>query len=329
MIYKSYLVEENVELIKNNIILFFGENLGLINDFKENLKKKYKSTKIIKIKEDEILKNENLFFNEIKNLSLFEEEKVIFIDNVSDKILDILKEVKDDTSENKIYLFGNILEKKSKLRSYAEKSDYCDVVICYKDNEINLKKLIINRLKDYSGVNQNVINLLLNNSELDRVKLNNELNKISNYFIDKNIEFTKLEELLNSRINENFNLIKDTALKGNSELTNKLLGSTIFENEKIPLYLNMINQRLNRLKELVMLSKKTNLSNAINLVKPPIFWKDKPNFIDQAKIWNNNSLTVAQEKIYELELKIKSNSDINKNILIKKFLLDICLMART
>ena len=301
MIYKSYLVEENIELIKNNLVLFFGENLGLINDFKENLKKKNKSKKIIKIKEDEILKNENLIFNEVKNMSLFEEEKIIFIDDVSDKILNIIREVMTDIGKNKIYLFGNILEKRSKLRSYTETSDDCDVIVCYKDNEINIKKLITSRLKDFSGVNQNVINLLLNNSDLDRVKLNNELNKINNYFIDKKISFVKLEELLNTKTNEDFNLIKDTALKGNSELTNKLLSSTIFESEKIPLYLNMINQRLNKLKELVMLSKKSNLSDAINLVKPPIFWKDKPNFMDQAKLWNSNSLSSAQEKTYEFE----------------------------
>mgnify|MGYP000864048324 FL=1 len=34
MIYKSYLVEQNVEILKNNLVLIYGENLGLINDLK-------------------------------------------------------------------------------------------------------------------------------------------------------------------------------------------------------------------------------------------------------------------------------------------------------
>ena len=38
MIYKSYLVEENFKLIKSNIVLFYGENLGLKNDFKDKIK---------------------------------------------------------------------------------------------------------------------------------------------------------------------------------------------------------------------------------------------------------------------------------------------------
>ena len=38
MIYKSYLVEENIENLKNNISLFYGENIGLINHFKDKIK---------------------------------------------------------------------------------------------------------------------------------------------------------------------------------------------------------------------------------------------------------------------------------------------------
>ena len=32
---------------------------------------------------------------------------------------------------------------------------------------------------------------------------------------------------------------------------------------------------------------------------------------------------------YELEIKIKSSADINKNLLIKKLMIDICLLANT
>ena len=38
MICKSYLIEENLNLLKNNTILFYGENIGLINDFKNKIK---------------------------------------------------------------------------------------------------------------------------------------------------------------------------------------------------------------------------------------------------------------------------------------------------
>ena len=37
MIYKSYIVEDNINILKNNFTLFYGENLGLIDDLKKKL----------------------------------------------------------------------------------------------------------------------------------------------------------------------------------------------------------------------------------------------------------------------------------------------------
>ena len=74
MIYKSYLVEENIEVLKNNLVLIYGENLGLINDLKIKILEKNKKSKLLKFNQDEILKKENFFFEELNNKSLFEDK---------------------------------------------------------------------------------------------------------------------------------------------------------------------------------------------------------------------------------------------------------------
>ena len=148
----------------------------------------------------------------------------------------------------------------------------CDV-IAFKDTELSFRKLISKKLKGYSVLTPDIVNLLIDNSSLDRVKLNNELDKITSYFVDKKIQIDELDKLLNTKIDEEFSTLKDTAMKGNRNLTNKLLGSTIIENEKIPLYINMINQRLNKLRELLSISDE--ISDAVNEMKPPIFWKTR------------------------------------------------------
>ena len=40
MQYKSYIVEEDIDVIKESLVLFYGENLGLQNDIKSLIKKK-------------------------------------------------------------------------------------------------------------------------------------------------------------------------------------------------------------------------------------------------------------------------------------------------
>lgn len=327
MIYKSYLIEKNLDLLKNNLILFYGENFGLIKEFQENYKRKHK--KIIKFNQLEIINNEDKLINEIKNVSLFESRKYIFIDEVSDKIFKIIDEIKDDLRDNRIYLFANILEKKSKLRSFFEKYKNCDVIPCYEDNKESIKNLITNELKGFSGINQEVLNIFYDNCGFDRVKINNELVKIKTYFTDKKIKIEQLEKLLNQKNDDDFIFIRDAVLKGNKQPTNKFLSSTLLDNDKITYYLYLLHLRLIKLEEIVNLSEKQGLTNAINNIKPPIFWKDKPHFIDQAKMWNTRKIKTALKKTYSLEINIKSNSNTNKNILIKKHLLDLCLLANS
>ena len=45
MLFKSYLIESNFENL-NNIVLFYGENLGLKNEFKNIIKSKNNKTKL-------------------------------------------------------------------------------------------------------------------------------------------------------------------------------------------------------------------------------------------------------------------------------------------
>ena len=53
------------------------------------------------------------------------------------------------------------MEKKSKIRSYFEKSDKCGAVACYADNEIGIRKIILNKLKGYNGLSPQIINLII------------------------------------------------------------------------------------------------------------------------------------------------------------------------
>ena len=75
MIFKSYILEKNTNLINQNIFLFYGENEGLKQEFKKKLKEDHKNKEIIKLFQEDILKNKDILINEILNKSLFEEKK--------------------------------------------------------------------------------------------------------------------------------------------------------------------------------------------------------------------------------------------------------------
>jgi len=149
MIYKSYLVEQNIDLLNNNLVLFYGENLGLKNDLKKTIKSLNKKAFIKSLNQEEILANIDKFINELFNNSLFEETKMFFIDQTSDKILELIKEIEKKEDTPKIFLFSELLDKKSKLRNYFEKSKMLGIVPCYADNEISLKNELTNSFASF------------------------------------------------------------------------------------------------------------------------------------------------------------------------------------
>ena len=294
------------------------------------MKKQNKTKEILNLFQDEIIKNKNIFINEIKNKSLFNEKKIIFINHVNDKILDTLDEIVESIQEERVFLFADILDKKSKLRNYFEKSKSCGISPCYKDNEITIKKIISKRLKDFQGVTSQIINFIMQNTGLDRNKLNNEIDKIISCFSDKKVDLNKIDSLLNNRTNDDFNLLKDEALKGNKINTNRLLAETVFEIENNIYYLNSINQRINRLNEIQnMKQENLNIDSIISNLKPPVFWKDKGMLIEQSKKWNKNKIQRALKKTYNTEIEMKSNSSIRKDLLIKDLIIDLCVTANS
>ncbi len=328
MQYKSYQIEDNINKIKENISLFYGENLGLKNEFKKKIIKAHAEYEKIRFFQEEVIKNRSIIEKEINNLSLFEKNKIFFIDQVNDKILELIKEFESKITEHKIIIFADILEKKSKLRNHFEKSKYCACVPCYDDNEITIKNIIKKRLVGYEGLSTYNVNLILEHTNLDRAKLENELTKITSCFENRKIETEQLENLLNTRFNDDFNKLKNEAFLGNKRRTNELLSDTVMEPDKNIFYINLINQRLTKLSETLSLNKK-GIEDAVNSLKPPIFWKEKPDFISQVKKWDKKKINKMFVMTYSLEKEIKSNNLVNKNILIKKLILDTCEVANS
>ena len=329
MIYKSYIIEKDINNLDKKIFLFYGENLGLKNDLKKKIKINNADKEFVNLSQQEILKNKDYFIREISNLSLFNESKYFSVEDTNDKFFDLLKEVENRNDNNKFFLFADILDKKSKLRNYCEKSKNIITVACYQDNELTLKNKILKELKGYSGLTPLNLNIILENCSLDRSKLENEINKILTFFDNKIIETEKLEKLLNIKINEDFNRLKDEALIGDRIKTNKLLSETLLETDKNILYLSFINQRLLRLAEVIKSSTKVSVEDAMNKLKPPIFWKDKPFFLKQLKSWNLAKINKMLKETYNLEVMIKTNSSINHSLIIKNLILRMCNLANS
>ena len=330
MLFKSYLLENNIKKIfSHNFFLFYGDNEGLKKEFKEKLRS-YTKQKILTYFQEEILNNDETFINELHNKSLFDDQKIYIIDEADDKILKIIEEY-ENLDNIKVFVFSKFLAKKSKLRIFFEKSKLSGVTACYEDNEITLRKIISEKLKDINGITPSIINYIINNSGLDRNKINNEINKIKFCFKKDKIEIDKLDQLLNINENYDFNHLRDAAINGNIKRTNNLMSDTVLDEFQSSYYLNSINLRLQKIKDIIDQKEEKNESTEqiINDLSPPVFWKDKPNLIHQTNKLNKKKVFNLLQKCNRLELIIKTNSVINKSVLIKNLIVDIAKVSNS
>ncbi len=326
MILKSFEIENNIQKIHQyKFILIYGENIGL----KETLKKKVVSlnrkAEIINLYQEDINKNKNIIINEIKNISLFSEEKIIVINQANEQILTELDNILQSKEKIKIVFIADLLEKKSKLRTTFEKEKDLAIIPCYNDNDITLRKLVNSELKEFKNVNFNAINMILNYSNQNRKTILNNLDKIKTFYNKKVLSEDSLETLLNSDRNEFFENIRDASLIGDKTKLNNLLSNFAFSNDDAFFYLNMINFRLIKLLEIHKVNDDFDDFNvAITKMRPPIFWKDKPVYLKLLKRWHKQSILEALEYLGHTEEKLKKNSSLNSLTMVKNSILNIC-----
>ena len=322
MIIKSYELDK-INLEQKKFFLFYGKNEGLKNESTNNL---IKNNGIIsKYEEKEILENTNIFLENIFSKSLFESEKIIIIKRVTDKILKIVQKIEEKNIEDiKIILNADILEKKSKLRSFFEESKENVCVAFYPDTNQVLSKLTYNFFNQKKiSISPANINLIVNKCNGDRETLFKELDKIE-YFSKNGKKITEesIIKLTNLIENHSISDLVDNCLAKNKKKIINILNENNFSNEDC---IMITRSFLLKSKKILKLSSEfksnKNIDLTISSAKPPIFWKDKEITKQQIYKWTPKNIRKLIYRLHEIELLVKKN--INNSInLITDFILD-------
>ena len=325
MLIKSFELNK-IKINTANIILFYGKNDGEKNQYFKSLKKHNKE--IYNYEEKEILENSDNFFDKVLTKSLFENERVVIIKRTSEKILKIIENFTLKQLEDTIIILNaDILDKKSKLRSFFEKSKEFICVPFYQDNEQTLSKIASNFLREKKiSISQSNINLIISRSNGDRATLFNELEKIEFYCKGgKKISTEYLSKLTNLIENHSISELVDNCLAKEPKKISNILNENNFSNEDCIL---IIRTFLNKSKKILILSndfsKNKNIEKTILAAKPPIFWKDKEITRKQIMLWKPENLKKLIYKLNDIELQIKKNLS-NSLQVVTDFILEVPL----
>ena len=318
MILKSFELNK-LKLENYNFYLFYGDNEGLKEDTIKNFFVKKYQNKIHRYEEKEILDNIDDFYNNVFTKSFFDNEKLIIINRVSDKIREIIEElIEKKTEDIQFILNSKNLEKKSTLRKLFEKQKSIVCIPFYEDNNQTLNSIISLFFRNKKiPISQQLINVLVERSRGDRKNLNNELEKIENFSLNKkNLNIEEIIKLTNLADNYSASELVDHSLAKNTRKTVTILGENNYSDEDNIIIIRTLLAKLKRLVKIYeLVDEKNNIEQAISACKPPIFWKDKPLVIQQIRSWKKDALEQLIYKTNEIELLVKKNSVLAKNIL--------------
>tara|TARA_B100001939_G_scaffold35002_2_gene27255 strand:- start:489 stop:1481 length:993 start_codon:yes stop_codon:yes gene_type:complete len=318
------MIIKNFELdkinIKNfNLFLLYGDNQGFKDEIVEKICQQKRLKKTLYF-EKEVLSNIQNFLNSISTRSFFENEKIIVIKNVTDKLKEIINDIYElQNSDITVILISDLLDKKSKIRNFFEKTKNVICIPFYPDEHKDLNMIANNFFKKKGiKISQQTINLIIDRANQSRQHLNNELKKIENFSLNKKeIKDVDIIKLTNLGKNYEISELVETCLAKNQNKLLKIMNENHFSNEDVILILRIFLTKTKRLLNLAVNSKPNkNFDEAISKFRPPIFWKEKPYIKQQLINWSESKLKKLINEINEIELLSKKNSQISQSLLL-------------
>jgi len=308
----KYFELNKYNLKNNKYFLLYGNNQGLIQDIIDKNLKPNLPQNIFKYEEAEILKNIDNFKQNIFNKSFFESEKLLIINRITDKSLEIIISILSSKLDDLyLILLSDSLEKKSKIRNYFEKEKDTICIPIYDDNLQTLNSIVINFMKKNNiNISKQVINTLVERAMGDRINLQNELSKIENFTLNKKkIDMTDILKITNLSENYSISELVDNCLSKNKSKILKILNENNFNSEDCIIILRTFLIKLKRLIKLHedLISNNENIEVTVSSFKPPIFWKDKEIVKKQIRSFNYKETKELIEKANDVELLVKKN----------------------
>ena len=304
--------------------LVYGKNEGLKTECINKILSK-NDIKVFNYDEKQIIGETETFYENILSNSLFESSKRIIINRASDKIFETIKDLVDrDLNNIKIIINAGILDTRSKLRSLFEKNKDLICIPTYPDNNNTLSKLAaVFFRKEKISISQQSINLIVEKCGGDRNNLNNELNKIKDYSVEKKqITSEQILKLVNLSENYASSELIDHCLAKNINKTINILSENNYNSDECIIILRTFLSKAKRILKLAIeFEKNKDINKTINSAKPPIFWKDKDIIKIQLDKWKPTKIKELISGINDVELNIKKNYS-NPVLIITNFILE-------
>ena len=320
--------------IKYQPVLLYGPNEGLIRHNKDRIKKTFTKNNILEISftGKSINEKPDIFYDEVKTISMFEDKKIIVVEQPLDKNITLFENIFEELPDKTlIVIIGNNLSRSSKIRKFFENSQHYLSCAHYDDDLGTSSQLIKELEKSIKRVlDKDIKNYISQNLSNNRLISKNEIDKIILLYSNNNKE-PKLEDIksiCNDNADLGLNKICQLVFSGNPKKVSIFLNKIFSEGvNPIAIIRTMLNyiQRIESTQ--IALKKTNNFDLAIKGLKPPVFWKEKDLFQLHCMKWPINETISNFNLLVEAELSCKNDYYLT-NIICERALINIAARGR-
>jgi len=336
MLIKENLLIQKFKEQKNHYspILIYGPNEGLVRDNFLKLKEIFNQSNAEEISFTGKLINDQpeALIDEIQTVSMFNDQKIIIIEQPIDKNIELFEEAFTALPDHTlIIILASNLTKTSKIRKFFENSEQYFSCANYEDDFRSNSQQIQNLEKSINKtLNRDIKNYLNQNLSSDRMISKNEIEKLILLYAenDQIPELENIKLIFNDNPDLGLNKISQLAFSGQPKKVSVNLNKIFAEGvNPVAIIRVMLNYVLRIQTTQIALKKTNDFDSAIKSLKPPVFWKDKDNFKLHCKKWPINQTILNFNLLVDTELNCKSDYNLT-NILCERALINIAVRGQ-
>ncbi len=336
MLIKENLLIQRFKELKTHYppILIYGPNEGLVRENFTKIKEIFNQNNTEEISFTGKLINDQpeALIDEIKTVSMFNDQKIIIIEQPIDKNIELFDEAFTELPNHTlIIVLANNLTKTSKIRKFFENSEKNFSCANYEDDFKSNNQQIQNLEKNINKtLNIDIKNYLSQNLSSDRMISKNEIDKLILLYSenDKIPELKNIKLIFNDNPDLGLNKISQLAFSGQPGKVSINLNKIFSEGVNPIAIIRVMLNYVQRIQTTQIALKKTNdFDSAIKSLKPPVFWKDKDNFKLHCKNWPINQTILNFNLLVDTELNCKSDYNLT-NILCERALINIAVRGK-
>ena len=322
-------------------VLIYGPDHGLIQERSAEVLKRILPNPddpfaITDLAGEQIADDPALLFDEVASMNFFGGRKVIRIrehaEKASSAIIELFKNPPAGKSEELGFLLivAEELTPKSPLRVFFEANSDIVALPCYHDEGPGLASIIREELRQRRLVaSTDIVAYLSDVLRGDRMLVRQEIEKLDLYAgAERSITYVMVTACIGDLAESTLDEIIDCVALGGILEADKKLRKALNQGIVPIVLLRSLSRHFQRIIQVAgQVESGTSIEQAVQQMRPPLFFKQKPIFIRQLSFWNRTEkVRRVLNLLYQAELRIKKGG-LSPELVTERTLGMICRQA--